>query len=181
MDRVRSLASTLGITKSMSKEEQAKRIYAYVNSPKMSASTANVVFTNESNTDRSDWIREAYLTLQNGSGDCYSYFAASKAFFEYFGIENKDVQRSKGLTEDTHYWNMVNIGTEANPRWYFFDATRYAGKFTLGGNNGCLLTQAQLDGYKASNSAYDGVYYAYDKSAYPTPETDMINKGYSFG
>ena len=92
-----------------------------------------------------------------------------------------DVKRTEGLTPDTHYWNMVNIGTEANPRWYFFDATRYAGKFTVGGDNGCLLTQAQLDGYAPSNSAYNGVYYAYDKAEYPTPQTEIINKNYNFG
>ena len=27
---------------------------------------------------------------------------------------------------------------------------------------------------------HDGVYYAYDKSAYPTPQTEIINKSYSF-
>ena len=85
MERIGELASTLGITKSMSKEDQVKKIFAYVNSPTLSKNEANIVFTNESNTDRSDWMREAYLTLQKGSGDCYSYFAVSKAFFEYFG------------------------------------------------------------------------------------------------
>ena len=181
-ERIAKIAREQGMTKSMSKEELCKRIYKYVNDPGASASAARFEYIGFSNdSTRTDWRYEAYLTLQNGAGDCYSYFAVAKAFFEYFDIENKDVQRSKGLTEDTHYWNMVNIGTEANPRWYFFDATRYAGRFTVGGNNGCLLTQAQLDGYRASNSAYDGVYYAYDKSAYPTPETEIINKGYSFG
>lgn len=181
-DRIAKIAREQGMTKSLSKEELCKRIYKYVNDPGASASAARFEYIGFSNdSTRTDWRYEAYLTLQNGAGDCYSYFALAKAFFEYFDIENKDVQRKQGLTEDTHYWNMVNIGTEANPRWYFFDATRYAGKFTVGGNNGCLLTQEQLDAYKASNSAYDGVYYAFDKSGYPTPETDIINKGYSFG
>ena len=108
------------------------------------------------------------------------YFALAKAFFEYFEIENKDIERSAGLTSDTHFWNMVNIGTSAKPRWYFFDATRYAGKFTVGGDNGCLLTEAQLEGYKASNSKYDGVYYAFDSAAYPKAETEIINDKYSF-
>ena len=179
---IEKIARAQGMSKSMSKEELCKRIYEYVNHPSASASAARFEYIGFSNdSTRSDWRYEAYLTIKNGAGDCYSYFAVAKAFFEYFGIENRDIQRKKGLTSDTHYWNMVNIGTEANPRWYFFDATRYAGRFTVGGDNGCLLTQAQLDGYKASNSAYDGVYYAFDKSAYPTPQTEIINKNYNFG
>ena len=180
-ERIAKIASEQGMSKNLSKEELCKRIYKYVNDPGASASAARFEYIGFSNdTSRTDWRSEAYMTLQNGAGDCYSYFALAKAFFEYFDIENKDIQRSSGLTSDTHYWNMVNIGTEANPRWYFFDATRYAGKFTVGGNNGCLLTQAQLDGYKASNSAYDGVYYAYDKAAYPKPQTNIINGNYNF-
>ena len=95
-------------------------------------------------------------------------------------IENLDIERSKGLTSDTHFWNMVNIGTTENPRWYFFDATRYAGRFTVGGDNGCLLTLSQLEGYKASNSKYDGVYYTFDEDKYPAAQTEIINDKYSF-
>ena len=168
-------------SKNLSKEELCKRIYKYINDPGASPDAARFKYIGFSNdTSRTDWRNEAYQTLKSGQGDCYSYFALAKAFFEYFDIQNKDIQRSAGLTSDTHYWNMVNIGTESNPRWYFFDATRYAGEFTVGGDNGCLLTQAQLDGYRASNSAYDGVYYAYDKAAYPTPQTKIINENYNF-
>ena len=180
-ERIAKIASEQGMSKKLSKEELCKRIYKYINDPGASADAARFKYTGFSNdTTRTDWRNEAVLTLQNGQGDCYSYFALAKAFFEYFGIENKDIQRSAGLTSDTHFWNMVNIGTEANPRWYFFDATRYAGEFTVGGDNGCLLTQAQLDGYKATDSSYNGVYYAYDKAAYPTPQTKIINGNYNF-
>ena len=178
---IAEIAKNQGMSKSLSKEELCKRIYAYVNDPEASASGARYQYVGFSNDpSRSDWRKEAYLTIQNGQGDCYSYFALSKAFFEYFEIENLDIERSAGLTSDTHFWNMVNIGTSQKPRWYFFDATRYAGKFTVGGDNGCLLTKAQLDGYKASNSKYDGVYYAFDEAKYPAAETNIINDKYSF-
>ena len=180
-EKIGEIARNQGMSKSLSKEELCKRIYNYVNNPEASASGARFQYVGFSNdSSRTDWRKEAYLTIQNGQGDCYSYFALSKAFFEYFEIENMDIERSAGLTSDTHFWNMVNIGTSQKPRWYFFDATRYAGKFTVGGDNGCLLTEAQLEGYKASNSKYDGVYYAFDKANYPTAETTIINDKYSF-
>ena len=180
-EKIGEIARNQGMSKSLSKEELCKRIYDYVNDPEASASGARFQYVGFSNdTSRTDWRKEAYLTIKNGQGDCYSYFALSKAFFEYFEIENLDVERSAGLTSDTHFWNMVNIGTSKKPSWYFFDATRYAGKFTVGGDNGCLLTEAQLEGYKASSSKYDGVYYAFDKANYPAAQTVIINDKYTF-
>ena len=181
-ERISKIAREQGMTKSLSKEELCKRIYAYVNNPTASAAAARFQYVGFSNDrSRTDWRNEAYLTLQSGQGDCYSYFALAKAFFEYFEIENMDIERTKGLIEgETHFWNMVNVGTNANPRWYYFDATRYAGKFTLGGNNGCLLTLAQLESYKPSSSGYGNNYYAFNSSAYPKAQTDIINEGYRF-
>lgn len=163
------------------KEEICKLIYEYVNDPTASATSANFVYVGHSNDpSREDYIREAYLTIKNGQGDCYSYFAVSKALFEYFDIENMDIERTKGLTRDTHFWNMVNIGTKTKPRWYFFDATRFAGKFALGGNNGCLMTEEQLASYKPNSSGYGNNYYAFDKANYPEAETQIINENYSW-
>ena len=178
---IESIATEQGMTKDLSKEELCKLIYAYINDPKSNKNSARFRYVGHSNDKtRSDWRNEAQLTIKAGQGDCYSYFALAKAFFEYFGIENRDIERKEGLTSDTHFWSMVNIGTSSSPRWYFFDATRYAGSFTLGGDNGCLLTAAQLESYKASNSAYDGVYYAFDSSKYPKTQTQIINDKYSF-
>ncbi len=177
---IAKIAADEGMTKELSKEELCKRIYKYVNDPGASKNSARFRYEGHSNTDRTDWKAEAQLTLRDGKGDCYSYFALSKAFFEYFGIENRDVERSKGITTDTHFWSMVNIGSAENPRWYFFDATRYAGKFELGGDNGCLLTAAQLESYEPSNSAYKGKYYVFDASKYPKAQTQIINDKYSF-
>ncbi len=178
---IADVAAKEGMKSTMPKEELCKRIYAYVNDPTASATTANFTYVGHSNDKtRSDWRLEAYLTIQNGQGDCYSYFALSKAFFEYFGIENMDIEREKGHTKDTHFWNLVNIGSSSNPRWYYFDATRYAGRFTLGGNNGCLMTAAQLDSYKPNSSGYEGVYYVHDTESIPAVKTEIINENYSW-
>ncbi len=182
--KIGEIATQLGMNKSMSKEVLCQRIYGYVNDPKAGKDDARFTYVGSSNDPtRSDWRREAWLGLQNGQGDCYTYFAISKAFFEYFGIENKDIERTAGaVSGETHFWSMVNIGTSASPRWYFFDATRYAGEFTVGGDNGCLLTRAQLDSYESGSGivGYGVKYYKYNESAYPTPSSTVINTNYSW-
>ncbi len=182
--KIAEIAEAEGMSKNMPKEDLCRLIYGYVNDPKHGKEAARFKYVGDSNDpSRTDWRREAWLGLQNGEGDCYTYFAISKAFFEYFGIENKDIERTKGAVEgETHFWSMVNIGTSASPRWYFFDATRYAGSFTVGGNNGCLLTKAQLESYKSGSGieGYGATYYKYDRSAYPTPSTNVINTNYSW-
>lgn len=177
---IAKIAKDEGMTKSLSKEELCRRIYIYVNDPKSSGDVARFQYVGHSNTDRSDWREEAKKTIEAGAGDCYSYYALSKAFFEYFGIENRDVERNKRINGQTHFWSMVNIGSEDNPQWYFFDATRYAGKFSEGGNNGCLLTKSQLGSYVPSDSSYGKDYYSFDEGNYPKAQTKIINDKYSF-
>lgn len=181
--KISEIAKELGMSKSLPKEELCKRIYKYVNDPNASASEARFRYVGNSNDKtRGDWRREAWLTIQNGQGDCYSYFAVSKAFFEYFDIENKDIERSAGLTPgETHFWSMVNIGSSSSPRWYFFDATRYAGRFEIGGDNGCLMTLAQIQSYAPNRWSYEASkYYAFDSEQYPSVSTEEINADYSW-
>ncbi len=173
--KIETLAKNLGITKSMSKEEQVRLIYGYVNSPKASAGAANIVFTNSSNTDRTDWIREAYLTLERGEGDCYSYFAVSKAFFLYFDIENLDIERTSGAQSGTHFWSMVNIGSKNSPKWYYYDATRLAKPHNTG--SGCLFTEKQLEDY---NSNVNKGFLSFDHTDYPETSSVVINSNYTW-
>lgn len=178
---VEKKAAEIGITDKMSKQEKVFAVYRYVNSPDKPAGAANIVFVNQSNIpsiDRNnwhnDWIEEAVRTLQTGEGDCYSYYAVSKAFFEFLGIENKGIRRDDEKSEmsGTHFWSMVNIGTEEAPRWYYYDGTRLAGKFTDGTNNGCLRTYDELVTYVPNNN--QSGFYAFDNSAYPKAETAKI-------
>ena len=89
------------------------------------------------------------LSMSDMEGDCYSYYAVSKAFFEYYGIENCGMQRNSTKKElsGTHYWNIVKV----EGGWYYFDATRLAGTFQNGSRNACLVTEADLNGYKTSD------------------------------
>ena len=127
----------------------------------------------DSYSDKNDWVRAAYEGLRTGKGDCYTYFALSKAFFERLGIENKDIQRTSGIVAERHYWNYVNIGTKQSPRWYHFDACRLSGIQ----HSGCLLTDLQIDAYTRQRVDQDGngnYFYAYDRSAYPKSSDQII-------
>jgi hypothetical protein len=153
------------ITEDMTKEQKAREIYDYVHNSITYASTS----------DKNDWVRAAYDGIQNDVGDCFTYFALSKAFFNYYGIDNMDIQRTAGLVDDTHFWNFVNIGTAQNPRWYHFDACRMLDKE----HNGCLITDEQLQYFhnrRVDDSGVTNYFYAYDPTAYPKTATEIITR-----
>lgn len=148
------------VTPQMDREAQCRAVYAYVQDRIAYAGTA----------EKKDWVAAAYDALfVTGSGDCYSYFAAAKAFLERLGIPNMDIQRTPGLVQETHYWFLVNIGTDAVPRWYHFDCTRLTSSYKV---SGCLLTDAQVRAYDKWRA---GSYFrAYDTTLYPASATAII-------
>ncbi len=157
-EKIAAAADDIGITESMTAEQKCRAIYEYVYGRISYVSTS----------DKTSWQRAAYEALfVSGSGDCYSYFAAAKALLEYYGIENLDVQRTAGYTTDTHYWSLVNIGTEDSPRWYHFDCTHLRSEYN---HSGCLLTDKQVDAYNKVRKYFR----LYDKSAYPAIAKEII-------
>ncbi len=148
------------ITPDMDKAAQCRAVYTYVQ--------GNIAYV--STSTKGDWKYAAYMALfSSGTGDCYSYFAASKAFFERLGIENLDIQRLPGYTDNTHFWSLVNIGTAKDPVWYHYDSTRLTAAYNV---SGCLLTDAQVEAYDAWRA---GDYFRiYDKSKYPATDTRVI-------
>ena len=191
MTLIAAKAEALGITKEMSKVEQVQRIYDFVKCPNESdpyRDNPNVTIHfndrvhHTSNIDPNRtawetlWVKEAMLALERGEGDCYAYYSVSKAFFEYFGIENVGIQRGKVADLDvngTHFWNMVNVGTAQNPQWYYYDATRLAGKFGDGTGNACLITLEKLQSYTGSHGERD--FYHFDPTKYPTASTTPLS------
>lgn len=147
------------ITDSMTAEAKVRAIYDYVQNSINYASTAK--------TD--DFVYAAYISLfSSGTGDCYSYFAASKAFFERLGIENVDMKRAEGGAVGNHYWNLVNIGTKDAPKWYHYDANPISGQYSV---SGCLLTDSQVEAYDVWRG--EG-YRKYDKSGIPASAVEII-------
>ena len=124
------------LTADMNTEEKLRAVYDYVQS--------NISYVNHS--DKTDWIGEAYNGLfVTGAGDCFTYFAAAKAFLIYLDIPFIELQRAPGLTEETHYWMLVNISDTPGVRtWYHYDATRLRAQYN---HSGCLLTDRQAQAY----------------------------------
>ncbi len=144
-------------------EQQVRAVYDYV----------YYSISYDPYSDKSDWVRAAYEGLRTGKGDCYTYFALSKALFERLEIENLDLKRTEGIVDERHYWSMVNIGTEAEPRWYHFDATRLSGIQ----HSGCLLTDLQVQAYTKQRTDEMGngnYFYAYNVSGYPASDERII-------
>lgn len=146
------------ITPDMNKEAQLRAVYAYV--------YEHIAYTSDS--DKSDWVRAAYDGLfVTGSGDCYNYFAAAIAFCRRLGIDYREIERTPGAAEGTHFWIMVNIGDDEKPRWYHFDCTHLRATYS---HSGCLLTDAQLRAFNQFRAGF----YAYDAAAYPASEKIII-------
>lgn len=153
------------VTDSMTKEQKIRRIYKYIQD--------NMVYFDES--DKGDWVKEAYESLSHGYGDCFSYFAVTKAFLVRLGIEYRDIQRTAGIVDETHYWCMVNIGENGEDRWYHLDTCELRDDGY--NHSGCLLTDAQIEAYnkvRVNSDGVSGYFYAYDKSAYPVSAVQVI-------
>lgn len=128
---------------SMTQREQAWEIYQWVK--------GHISYIGSS--DKSDWKKEAYRGIENGVGDCFTYYAVSEALLTRAGIENMRVTRVGGRTQ--HFWNLINCGDG----WYHFDTCPHKDKLMS-----FMLTDAEVEAYtkKRGNN-----YYTFDKSLYP--------------
>lgn len=138
----------------MSKKELAEFLYDHIK--------ANTTFVSDS--DKTDWIAEAYRALTDREGDCFTYYAVARAYFNRCGIETITVQRTQNARPGTHYWLLVNMGTTDAPAWYHWDACPHYMEYPF---YSCLVTDDELLAYnqKVEN------YYLFDMELYPrTPE-----------
>ena len=101
----------------------------------------NIYYTGYS--DKSSWKTGARDGFQKRAGDCFTYFAVSKALLTEAGVPNVDVIKKK-LTnnEESHFWSLVDVGSG----WYHFDCTYYKyGNFSL-----YLMTDAEVAAWDKS-------------------------------
>lgn len=96
------------ITDDMSDYDKAHAIYVWVK--------GNMGYSES--TDRGDWLKGAYDGLKNRHGDCYNYFAVSKALLTRAGIKNGDIEIIPTATRH-HFWNVIDCGEG----WRHFDTT----------------------------------------------------------
>ena len=155
----------------MSTKQKLRAIYDYV--------YENVSYV--STSDKSSWVRAAYNGIVERSGDCFTYFALAKAMMERVGIENLDVERDPSVVavvNERHYWSLVNIGTESDPKWYHFDSCHLN---DISRPWGFLMTDEQLALYSNQRENKDGItgyFYSYNTALYPASATEVITAVY---
>ena len=134
----------------MGKLDKARAIYNWVHGKMKYTAT---------NTKR-DIAYRAYDCFTKGSGDCYTYMAASHVLLTRAGIDNRIVQRIPQASS-AHYWNLVNTGGG----WYHFDVCPTPTN-AVGINERFMFTETQAQEYTELITARDH-YYDYDKSNLP--------------
>lgn len=146
------------ISADMNAEQKCRAVYKYIQEK----------ISYVSDSDKSDAVRAAYDSLfVTGTGDCFNYHAAAIYFMKRLGIDYREIQRKEGAGEGTHYWCIVNIGTEEAPRWYHFDTTRLRADYD---HSGCLLTDVQVNAYNKVRAGF----YEFDSAGYPARSREII-------
>ena len=122
-----------------------------------------------STSDKTDWVSEAYRGLTEHTGDCFTYYAVARAFFERLGVSVMTVQRSADVLPTTHYWLLVNTGTESAPAWYHWDVCPHPKEHPL---TSILLTDEELIAYNDRMEHY----YTFDRSRYPATPREPFSQ-----
>ena len=136
------------VTGDMTKLEQAKAVWTFTKN--------NISYTGDSN--KTDWETGAYEGLATRRGDCFTYYAVSRALLTALGIDNLEVRRVGG--RNSHYWNLVNCGDG----WYHFDATPRSSRLPYFVS--FMFTDEQAAEYTAKVGE-GREYYTFDGSLYP--------------
>lgn len=136
------------ITDDMTKLEQAKAVWDFTKN--------GIRYTGDSN--KSDWKSGAYEGLTTRKGDCFTYYAVSRALLTALEIDNLEVRRVGGIS--SHYWNLVNCGDG----WYHFDATPRSSQ--LPAFVSFMFTDQEAADYTVAVGG-GREYYAFDGSLYP--------------
>jgi hypothetical protein len=157
---IAKIEKDLKITSKMTAEEKVYAVFRYVYD--------NMKYSNTSK--HIDWRKEAYEALSGAyTGDCFTYCAVSYSLLRYLGFEAHIVERSEAAKIEgtgTHFWVLVNIGSQTSPEWYHFDATPQRAPYNLATY---LMTNSQLEAYtKWRNATYKlENYYTYDVEKFP--------------
>ena len=138
------------ITSDMTNVEKARAIFDFAHD--------NIRYTGDS--DKSNWEAGAYEGLTKRKGDCFTYYAVSRALLTAVGIDNLEVTRVGGPT--SHYWNLIDCGAG----WYHFDATPRSSKMPAFVS--FMFTDQEAADYTAKAGRN---YYTFDGSLYPERAT----------
>ncbi|MCR4717385.1 MAG: hypothetical protein K5656_09395 [Lachnospiraceae bacterium] len=134
-----------------SDDKKLRAIYSYVHS--------HCTYTGYG--PHADYRNTGLKGIQNGRGDCFTFYSVSRLLITRSGIPNLEVRRSPAHAGHNHWWNLVYV----NGGWYHFDATPRArpGYF-------CLQTDAQLRIYSTDYT------FSFNKKLYPKRATKRISR-----
>ena len=139
----------------MTSMEQARAVFDYVHN--------NIRYTGHA--DKESWINGAYVGLTTGKGDCFTYYAVSRALLDALEIENLPVERVGGKT--LHFWNLVNCGDG----WYHFDSCPRSVK--MPSFLSFMVTDEQVEAFTAMAGRS---YYDFDDTLLPERATETVTK-----
>ena len=143
------------IQEDMTSMEQARAVFDYVHN--------NIRYTGHA--DKESWINGAYVGLTTGKGDCFTYYAVSRALLDALEIENLPVERVGGKTQ--HFWNLVNCGDG----WYHFDSCPRSVK--MPSFLSFMVTDEQVEAFTAMAGRS---YYDFDDTLLPERATETVTK-----
>jgi hypothetical protein len=157
MDLVNEMADEILaaiITDGMSQLQKARAIYDWVDA-RMIYSTRNPV--------RGNIPQGAYNAFTRGSGDCFTYMAASRVLLTRAGIANEIIRRCDSVRGETeHYWNLVDTGAG----WHHFDVTPTP-RDIITVDRRFMFTQSQAEQFTRDLEDRRPYYFVYDKSTVP--------------
>lgn len=112
----------------------------------------HIIYTGDS--DKANWIKEAARGIQNGRGDCFTYYATARALLTRTGFGNMVVLRD--TDSSFHAWNLVRVEDD----WYHFDPTpSRRGYYYI-----CFL---RTDEEVLEYSEWCEEYFKFDQTLYP--------------
>lgn len=132
------------IRNDMTQRQKCRKIFDWVKS--------HVSYVNSS--EKSSWTNAAMQAFNKGKGDCYNFWAVTKALLDAAGVENMDLK----ATKHTHYWNFVKV----EEGWYHLDTTPRKDKPDL-----FLRTDEWIDAYSLKHSNC----FSYSKEGKPASAT----------
>ncbi len=135
------------LTDGMTERQKAEAIYNRVR---------QIKYVN--NAKKEHWVAGAYTGLTTYRGDCFNYYAASKALLTLAGIPNYDMVRVGGTSD--HYWNIAYV----DGGWYHFDACPTPNEYPIR----CFLyTEEEARAYTEKCRIVRPNYYVYDYESCP--------------
>lgn len=112
-------------------------------------------------SDKDNWTKEAARGIQKGTGDCFTYYATSKALLTRAGFENMMILRDSDSS--FHAWSLVKF----EDNWYHFDPTpSRRGKYYV-----CFL---RTDEEVLEHSEWCEDYFKFDSAQYPATPSEPV-------